>query len=99
MEYLLKPHQHENLPSQTSFRVAEILRGQDGDPISCLLHAADLSDPVEYEVISYAWNDARNRATVICDGKTLDVTRSLHEALAHFRLQDRSRFLWVDGVW
>ncbi|KAF2728153.1 hypothetical protein EJ04DRAFT_110210 [Polyplosphaeria fusca] len=26
------------------------------------------------------------------------LTSSLHSALCHFRLTDRSRFIWIDGV-
>ena len=99
MASLVKPHQHENLPTCTSFRVAEVLPGQDGDPISCLLHVVNLSNPINYEAVSYAWGDVSLKATVTCDGKSLDVTRNLHRALSHLRLRDRPRFLWIDGIW
>ena len=52
MALLLEPHQHENLPTKTSLRVAEILPGQGDDPISCLLHFVDMSNPQEYEAVS-----------------------------------------------
>ena len=99
MALLLEPHQHENLPTKTSLRVAEILPGQGDDPISCILHVVDVSNPQQYEAVSYAWGDASLRAPVCCDGKRLEVTRNLHIALTHLRLQDRPRILWADALW
>ena len=98
-EYLLEPYQYEDLPTLTSFRVAELLPGDDGKPISCLMHVVDWSNPLEYEAISYAWGDPNARAPVICNGKRVMVTQNLHKALTHLRFQDQSRFLWVDALW
>ena len=105
-EHALEPHQHEDepyqygdLPSPTSFRVAELLPGKEDDPISCLLHVVDWSNWLEYEAISYAWGDPNARASIICDGKIIEVTQNLHRGLTHLRFQDRSRFLWADAIW
>src|SRR5947207_11465328 len=87
-EYPLEPYQYEDLPTQTSFRVIELLPGQEGSLVSCLLHNVDWSNPLEYEAISYAWGNPSERAPVICHGKRLEVTRNLHMGLTHFRLQD-----------
>ena len=98
-EHPLKPYQYENLPTKTLVRVAELLPGKEGDPISCSIHVMDWSNPLEYEAVSYAWGDPSAIAPVICDGKTLEVTRSLYIGLTHLRFQDRSRFLWADALW
>jgi Heterokaryon incompatibility protein (HET) len=99
MAHPLEPFQYEDLPTQTSFRVIELLPGQGDSPVSCLLHIMDWSNPLEYEAISYAWGDPSARAPVTCHGKRVEVTQNLHWGLTHFRLQDRSRFLWVDSIW
>lgn len=98
MVYPLEPYQYEDLPTQTSFRVIELLAGQEGNLVSCLLHVVDWSNPLEYEAISYAWGDPSARAPVSCHGKTLEVTHNLRLGLTHVRLQDRSRFLWADAI-
>lgn len=98
-EYPLNPYQYEDLPTQTSFRVVELLPGKEGDPVSCSLHAVSWSNPLEYEAISYAWGDPNARAPVTCDGKRVEVTQNLHRGLIHLRFQDRSRFLWADALW
>ena len=99
MSHPLEPYQYEDLPTQTSFRVFELLPGQEGDPVTCLLHILNWSDPREYEAISYAWGDPSATAPVACHGKRLEVTQNLHRGLTHLRLQDRSRFLWADAIW
>ncbi|KAF2658267.1 hypothetical protein K491DRAFT_624949 [Lophiostoma macrostomum CBS 122681] len=86
------------LPSAQSFRVAEILPGCDGDDISCKLYTAEWTSTPEYEAISYAWGDPKLTAPVFCDGKAIEVTKSLHTALSHFRSEDKSRFVWADAL-
>lgn len=100
-EYPLHSYQYKHLPMPPpgSFRIAEILPGREDDPVSCLLHTTDLSKSIEYEAISYAWGDPNTRAIVICQGKRLEVTRSLYGALAQLRYQDQSRFLYADALW
>jgi hypothetical protein len=97
-EYILEPYQYEGLPTLTSFRVLELLPGEEGNPVSCLIHMVDWSNPLEYEAVSYAWGDPSARAEVICNGKRLMVTQSLHNGLTHLRFHDRSRFLWADAI-
>jgi hypothetical protein len=98
-EYPLDSYQYEDLPTLTSFRVVELLPGKESDPVYCLQHIVDWSNPLEYEAISYAWGDPSARAPVTCHGKRLEVTQSLHRGLSHFRFQHRSRFLWADAIW
>jgi len=100
-EYSLEPFQHEDLPDPPPvfFRIAELLPGGEGDPVSCLLHVADLSSPPEYEALSYAWGDPSATTTVFCDGKRKEVTQSLHGGLTHLRFLDQSRFLFADAIW
>jgi Heterokaryon incompatibility protein (HET) len=98
-ECSLEPYQYKALHTQTSFRVIELLPGEESNPVSCLLHVVDWSNPMEYEAISYAWGDPNARAPTSCDGKRLEVTQNLHRGLTHLRFQNRSRFLWADALW
>jgi hypothetical protein len=98
-KYPEEHYQHGILPTETSFRVFELLPGVESEPISCLLRSVHWADLPVYEAISYAWGDPKNRALVIVDGKSLDVTVNLETGLKHLRYQDRSRVLWADAVW
>lgn len=100
-KYPLESYQYDELPNPPpdSFRIAEVLPGKEDDTISCLLHLTNWSSPLEYEAVSYAWGDRNAKATVICHGKRMEVTKSLHGALSMFRYQDRSRLLYADALW
>lgn len=97
--YPEEQYKYEELLTETSFRVCELLPGKSGDPISCLLHVGEWDKPREYEAISYAWGDSTVRAPVNVHGKVVEVTKNLHRGLRHLRLQDESRFLWADVLW
>lgn len=94
-------HEYGDLsgPPSLAFRVVELLPGKDNEPVSCLLHAKDLSNPPEFEALSYAWGDPTATHTIICEGKRKGVTKSLHGALSYLRFQDRSRMLFADALW
>lgn len=87
------------LPKETAFRVVEILPGEKGSIIYCKLHVTEWDNLTPYEAVSYAWGDPNVRAPVVCDGKSLEITRSLHTAINHLRYADRSRVLWADALW
>jgi Heterokaryon incompatibility protein (HET) len=89
---------YESLPSQTSFRVLELLPGGEDSKIGYKLHFADWNKPPKYEAISYAWGDTGLRISTICDGKTLGITTNLHDGLRHLRRTKTSRLLWADAV-
>ena len=95
----VQPYQHDDLPTEQSFRITEILPGDVDSPISCLLHVANWSDHPEYEAVSYTWGDANVKAAVLCHGQRLEITASLYQALNHLKLSQRSRFLWTDALW
>ena len=51
-------------PPLLVFRVVELLPGKDDEPISRLLHAGDLSNPPDFEALSYAWGDPTATHTI-----------------------------------
>jgi hypothetical protein len=57
----------------------------------CKLHTNNCESVPEYEAISHAWDDPKLKASVLYDGQTTEVTKSLHSALSHFRYPNKSR--------
>jgi len=93
-EYDYKP-----LPENRSIRVLQLLPGEPDDEIHCRVHHATLDDAEDtYEAISYAWGDAANRTAITCDGKAMQITVSLADALRALRDQHRSKRLWADAI-
>ncbi|PNP79445.1 hypothetical protein FNYG_07280 [Fusarium nygamai] len=91
---------YQELGTETSFRIAELLPGDGNAPIECLVHSVSWSDASipDYEAISYVWGDPSQKANIICHGKRLKVTQNLYNALSHFRQRDKSRYLWADAI-
>ncbi|KAF4487803.1 HET-domain containing protein [Fusarium agapanthi] len=91
---------YQELGTEASFRIAELLPGDDNDPIECRVHPASWSDTSipEYEAISYVRGDLNQKANIICHGRRLKVTQNLYNALHHFRQRDKSRYLWADAI-
>ncbi|KAN0122842.1 Heterokaryon incompatibility protein (HET) domain containing protein [Hyaloscypha variabilis] len=91
-------YRYEALPSQTSFRVLELLPGGEDSEIRYKLHFADWNKPPQYEALSYTWGDPSVKISTTCDGKILGITTNLHDGLRHLRRKDTSRVLWADAV-
>jgi hypothetical protein len=91
-------YQYKPLPTQSSFRLVELLPGQHEDTISYKLHLAEIGASKHYEAISYTWNDPNIQVSTYCDGKILQITPNLHAALKSLRRLEASRWLWADAV-
>ena len=52
----------------------------------------------KYEAISYNWGSHEQNCLITCNGSSIAVTEHLYSALLHFRLPDKSRYLWVDAL-
>jgi len=91
---------HIRLPPNY-IRLLRLQPGQWGDPIRCLLVVVDLdaaSPTPTYEAVSYTWGNASVQKKVICNDESMQVTRSLHDALQVFRQPHAERMLWVDAL-
>jgi len=71
---------------------------QISDAFPTLSESSTTQTHQPYEAISYVWGDIALEEDVICDGKRLQITSSLATALRRFRLADRTRVLWADGI-
>ncbi len=79
-------------------RLLELKPGYRDDKIRCGLLPVPLGNSLQYETISYCWGDSTVRVPIECEGKRLDITRSLHSALLRFRDPDTPRILWADAI-
>ena len=94
-----QPYRYTALPSTSSFRLLELLPGQDDEIIKFRVIFADWSCPPAYEAISYVWGDAADTVECQCDGKAFAITRNLYRGLVAFRRSNGSRTLWTDAIW
>lgn len=70
---------------------------EQGSTIHCSLTTGELDTEIDYYALSYCWGDLESRTSVIVDGKQMQVTLNLNDALCELRKQGFSR-LWVDAL-
>ncbi|KAM7210859.1 Heterokaryon incompatibility protein (HET) domain containing protein, partial [Rhypophila decipiens] len=86
-------------PDSHHIRVAIISPGIWREVVQCELKVLDLGDESEqYEAISYCWGDEQDKATVIINGNTVPVTKSLNDALKRLRTREKKRTGWADAI-
>jgi hypothetical protein len=98
-----KLYQYQPLPSNGHFRILELLPGEatedGGGGVCCRLHTERFADAEDkYTAISYVWGDPNDRVAIICDGRIIEVTVNLADALSHIRDRAESRFVWADAI-
>ncbi|ORY05810.1 heterokaryon incompatibility protein-domain-containing protein [Clohesyomyces aquaticus] len=89
-------HYHELHDGQ--IRLLQLLPGSHSSPIICSLTVVDIKHSPQYEALSYVWGDPSITEEIECDGRRLNVTVNLRDALRRFRYTDRVRLLWADAV-
>lgn len=94
-------HGLEGVDYKFTIRALELLPSRDHDsPIACSTKHVDLDDDgsLPYEGLSYFWEDAKTKETVLVDNKHLDIGPSLYDALCHFRHLVEPLVTWIDPV-
>jgi len=90
---------YSTLPSDKSIRLLRLQCGVHEQPISCSLIVTDdyISTP-EYYALSYCWGDVTDTTELICNGRSIPVTKTLYAALHRLREKIASRLVWADAV-
>lgn len=92
------PYSYQALPARRWFRVLNLHPGSLDSPISCELVSTPLISAPTYKALSYVWGDPSNKITITCSQRTIQVTRSLHEALRHLRHANEPITIWADAI-
>lgn len=93
----MEQHQYEPLPSPTSIRLIKFKPGEScNGNLTCSFLVVDTSDPPEYIALSYVWGDASKTVPVSIDGKSVQVTQNLRDALQPFNTEPA--LLWADAL-
>ncbi|CVK90848.1 related to heterokaryon incompatibility protein (het-6OR allele) [Fusarium proliferatum] len=92
------------LPGASTFRVLEILAGDD-DVVQCKLHVCSLqTNEAAYEALSYTWGtpgiSSHRKIEIISNGAShsMSISGSLHIALRELRRSNTSRVIWADAI-
>jgi ankyrin repeat protein len=85
---------------EPSFRLIRLIQGRGPVIHGDLIHASryDAEDAMEYEALSYTWGRKRALESIRINGKGLNITANLLQAMHHLRYRNRDRVLWIDAI-
>ena len=92
----MEPYENEPPPRPTSVRLIKVEAKDETESFICSPEMADLSVPPDYIALFYAWGDGSNTTTIVCHGKAVRVTQTLHAALR--MLAASSLLVWADAL-
>ena len=82
----------------SSIRVLHIRPGSGKQRVECTMESLPFVNKPHYDALSYTWGDMKRKKSVTVDGKKMDVTENLYEALLSIRLPRETRTVWVDQI-
>ena len=91
-------YQYDALPDGPFIRMLTLRAGALDHPLEGELETVNIDSSGNYEALSYVWGKPDRRNDIICAGRRLGLTTSLHDALRRLRQPDRSRRLWADQI-
>ncbi|MCJ1380894.1 hypothetical protein MMC17_004003 [Xylographa soralifera] len=88
------------LGAEGTFRILVLEKGRPQQPISCVLKHVSSLDRVEYEALSYAWDEQTTTGAELihCNTVLLWIQPNLASALRTLRHPSEDRVLWVDAI-
>jgi hypothetical protein len=92
--------EYQALHDNNSIRVIELFPALKRDrPIIIDLSEFPLNSSIEYEALSYTWDDQEPTKDITCNKKSLWVTENVFQALRQLRSRiGRKLFLWIDAI-
>jgi hypothetical protein len=72
--------------------------GEDRQRLVCRMHIVSLSKTPAYEALSYTWGGEERSETLICEGKTIRITKNLLDAFLQRGHSSEWRYFWADAV-
>jgi hypothetical protein len=91
-------YKYSTLLSESSFRILELLPGDQDDEIAYNLETSEIGTSRPYEALSYCWGDPTDQLDTNCHSRTLKITQNLHAGLKALRSRTGSRWLWADAI-
>ncbi|KAH8799423.1 heterokaryon incompatibility protein-domain-containing protein [Xylogone sp. PMI_703] len=82
-----------------NIRLVLIKKGLQESELNATLIDASLDKPPPYEALSYVWGDRRDPGSLVLNGRQMDITRNLQDALIQLRFESQDRLLWVDAIY
>jgi hypothetical protein len=100
MARFARSFEYQALHGTNSIRAIKLFPALDRDrPIIIDLSEFPLNSPIEYEALSYTWDDQKPTRDITCNEKSLCVTENVFQALRQLGgWKARRRVLWIDAI-
>lgn len=82
----------------SSIRVLHVHAGSGKQRVECTIESLSFVNKPHYDALSYTWEDMKRKKSVTVNGKRMEVTENLYEALLSIRLPREMRTLWIDQI-
>ncbi|KAF4463136.1 heterokaryon incompatibility [Fusarium albosuccineum] len=92
---------HDSFPldyDTRDIRLLKIQPGQRSQAVQLQIFTTSLSDPPEYNALSYTWSDEGSDVTVEVGNQTIVVSETLYQALVHLRQPTTESVFWIDAI-
>lgn len=85
---------------EKQFRLLHLQPGSWKDGLRCTPEVISLEFDayIRYEALSYTWGASTRGEKVLIDGKHINITDNLADALRHLRPSGCGRTLWIDAI-
>jgi hypothetical protein len=82
----------------SSIRILHVHAGSGKQQIQCTIESLPFANKPHYDALPYTWGDMKRKKPVTVNGKKMEVTENLYEALLSIRLPRETRTLWIDQI-
>jgi hypothetical protein len=82
----------------SSICVLYIYPGSGKQRVECTMESVPLLKKPQYDALSYTWGPMIGKKSITVNGKKMDVTQNLYEALLSIRLPRETRTVWADQI-
>jgi len=82
----------------SNIRLLHLLPSSDLWGLEATLETHSFLERPQYIALSYTWGDSASTKPITINGKRMDITENLWNALFHIRDSHKTQILWVDAI-
>ena len=66
--------------------------------VDAIFNPLDIGKCTHYDALSYVWGEKGGNIPMLCEGKSIEITKNCEEVLRYLRRHNEDRVLWVDAI-
>jgi hypothetical protein len=89
---------YESLDSKTSFRLLELLPGDNEAPTRCMITHHNIQKCPPYRAVSYRWGGIGDIHLITVNGSSFPIRHNLWHLFQQIRSPSEPLLLWIDAI-